>query len=396
MSYYDGRRFYFQWEGRRLTQLTLSNVVTTFEYNADGLRTNKTTGGVSHDYIWSGDTLLAEVTDDYILRFIYDASGNVLGFEYLTPETLDDGITYYYEKNIFGDVVAIYDEYGTKVGAYGFNSYGQNHVVTNLTDDNIASLNPIRYRSYYYDADIYLYYLQTRYYDPVTCRFINADYSLNANGDILGFNMFAYCSNNPVMFADPSGESFALGISATAAKILLAVAVVCIAVALIYKISESQKDAAPPTIASPDINFNDLVDMDKLLKRNNSDDKKIYTVYALYDEQSKTVQYIGRTKNPKKRKIAHQNSATRGDLVFHEIHNNLTYVEARALEEMYMMACHTLTTLRSDEFLKNNLIHGIAPNNPKSSMYFSSVRFTQKYAANAIEDRILNWAEGSP
>ena len=60
---------------------------------------------VSHDYIWSGDTLLAEVTDDYILKFFYDASGNVLGFEYLTPETLDDGITYYYEKNIFGDVV---------------------------------------------------------------------------------------------------------------------------------------------------------------------------------------------------------------------------------------------------------------------------------------------------
>lgn len=29
---------------------------------------------------------------------------------------------------------------------------------------------------------------------------------VNANGDILGFNMFAYCSNNPVMFIDPSGE----------------------------------------------------------------------------------------------------------------------------------------------------------------------------------------------
>ena len=137
----------------------------------------------------------------------------MLGFEYLTPandasgNTDYTGTTYYYEKNIFGDVVAIYDENGTKVGAYGFNSFGQNNVVTNLTDDDIASLNPIRYRSYYYDTDIYLYYLQSRYYDPVTCRFINADYSINANGDVLGFNMFAYCSNNPVMFADPNGES---------------------------------------------------------------------------------------------------------------------------------------------------------------------------------------------
>ena len=146
----------------------------------------------------------------------------MLGFEYLTPTTDASGntdytgTTYYYEKNIFGDVVAIYDENGTKVGGYGFNSYGQNNVVTNLTDDSIASLNPIRYRSYYYDTDIYLYYLQSRYYDPVTCRFINLDYSINANGDVLGFNIFAYCSNNPIMFADPSGEFFVSALIASA------------------------------------------------------------------------------------------------------------------------------------------------------------------------------------
>jgi len=233
LSYYDGRRFYFEWEGRQLKQLTLSSVVTTFEYNSEGLRTNKTTGGVSHDYIWSGDRLLAEVTDDYILKFFYDASGNVLGFEYLTPATDASGntdytgTTYYYEKNIFGDVVAIYDENGTKVGAYGFNSFGQNNVVTNLTDDNIASLNPIRYRSYYYDTDIYLYYLQSRYYDPVTCRFINADGQLN--GGLLGNNLFAYCENNPVMYADPDGTmpkwlAATLGI---AAGVALAAAIIC-------------------------------------------------------------------------------------------------------------------------------------------------------------------------
>ncbi|MBR2876535.1 MAG: RHS repeat-associated core domain-containing protein [Clostridia bacterium] len=55
------------------------------------------------------------------------------------------------------------------------------------------------------DTETKLYYLQSRYYDPEICRFLNADGTLNGNGDLLGFNMFAYCSNNPVMYSDPSG-----------------------------------------------------------------------------------------------------------------------------------------------------------------------------------------------
>ena len=41
--------------------------------------------------------------------------------------------------------------------------------------EHIAHINPFRYRSYYYDTDTSLYYLQSRYYDPQTGRFINAD-----------------------------------------------------------------------------------------------------------------------------------------------------------------------------------------------------------------------------
>ena len=65
--------------------------------------------------------------------------------------------------------------------------------------------NPLRYRGYYYDTDLGLYYLQTRYYDSNTGRFINADSSLYEG--LLGSNMYAYCENNPVMYVDYSGES---------------------------------------------------------------------------------------------------------------------------------------------------------------------------------------------
>ena len=73
---------------------------------------------------------------------------------------------------------------------------------------NIANANPFRYRGYYWDAETGFYYLQSRYYDPATGRFLNADIHINANGDLIGYNMYAYCSNNPVMFTDPSGEGF--------------------------------------------------------------------------------------------------------------------------------------------------------------------------------------------
>ena len=78
-------------------------------------------------------------------------------------------------------------------------------------ENHIAILNPIRYRGYYYDTETGLYYLQSRYYDATLCRFLNRD---NVNylepESIHGLNLYAYCNNNPVMFADPSGHSVIL------------------------------------------------------------------------------------------------------------------------------------------------------------------------------------------
>ena len=51
-----------------------------------------------------------------------------------------------------------------------------------------------------------MYYLQSRYYDPVTHRFINADSQLNQKDGILGFNTYAYCNNNPIIYSDPTGH----------------------------------------------------------------------------------------------------------------------------------------------------------------------------------------------
>ena len=72
-------------------------------------------------------------------------------------------------------------------------------------------MNPYRYRGYYYDSDLQLYYLNSRYYDSEMGRFINADdiSVLNESQSILnGLNLFAYCNNNPIMYTDENGQKW--------------------------------------------------------------------------------------------------------------------------------------------------------------------------------------------
>ena len=139
------------------------------------------------------------------MDFLYDESGNAYSFVY-------NGTQYYYVRNLQGDVVRILNTSGTTVVAYSYDAWGKCTVTTGASNA-IASANPIRYRGYYYDTDTGFYYLQSRYYDPAIKRFINADGYINANGDILGFNMYAYCGNNPVMHSDPSGKSIIMTIA---------------------------------------------------------------------------------------------------------------------------------------------------------------------------------------
>ena len=74
---------------------------------------------------------------------------------------------------------------------------------------HVANLNPYRYRGYIYDNETGLYYLQSRYYDPITGRFLNADDPafIGATGTTLSTNLFTYCENNCIFNIDQTGNS---------------------------------------------------------------------------------------------------------------------------------------------------------------------------------------------
>ena len=137
------------------------------------------------------------------LEFIYEES-QIIGVTYTTT---DNSVTYYYEKNIYNDVIGIIDNAGETVVKYGYDAYGNCKIDYTINSD-LAHTNPIRYRSYYYDDETNLYYLNTRYYSPEFCRFISPDSIEYLDIETVnGLNLYCYCGNDPINKYDPSGHS---------------------------------------------------------------------------------------------------------------------------------------------------------------------------------------------
>ncbi len=111
-----------------------------------------------------------------------------------------------------GDVEDLYWGSGNLACHYTYDTWGNVISVTDINGKEITNanhiglMNPIRYRGYYYDSEIGMYYLQSRYYNPQVGRFINADGYVSTGQDVTGYNMFAYCGNNPVNRMDSYGE----------------------------------------------------------------------------------------------------------------------------------------------------------------------------------------------
>ena len=208
---------------------------TRFAYDATGLRISKARDGNKTKFYWSGNKLLAErrtfSTEDLELGDPLPECGNecvpgctlhsahsnvsvtdityIQGADGLTGFVVSrDGIpdaTYYYRKNTQGDITHILDQNGTVKAEYVYDAWGEHKIITD--EEGIGSINPFRYRGYYYDDETGLYYLRSRYYDPQTGRFINADSIGNMHPEeVNGMNLYSYCGSNPVMFSDPSGE----------------------------------------------------------------------------------------------------------------------------------------------------------------------------------------------
>ena len=203
----DGTWTYTWQNGRELASMSNGSTTWNYTYDANGMRTSRSNGSTTYTYVYNGDQLVQMTKGSDTLYFTYGAIG---------PTTVTwNGTTYYYAVNAQGDVMGIFDGSGNCVVTYNWdNAWGYNPEPEGSMADTLGTLNPLRYRSYVYDEETELYYLQSRYYDPEICRFINADVYPSTGQGLTGNNMFAYCGNNPVVRTDSQGEWWHLVVGA--------------------------------------------------------------------------------------------------------------------------------------------------------------------------------------
>ena len=211
------------WEGRSLINIKVYNsslaviAEIDYTYNDQGVRIQKiiddSVGKIKFEYKLSGTQLLAEIKSEYDevseewdilykMIYSYDYNGSFIGLSYTSGTGTP--IDYIVVTNIQGDVTHLLTAYGIEVVHYQYDAYGNLISVTGAFASTIGQYNSLRYRSYIFDSDINLYYLNSRYYDTKIARFINADGLFSAIGNVRS-NMFSYCENNPVIMIDSYG-----------------------------------------------------------------------------------------------------------------------------------------------------------------------------------------------
>ena len=198
------------WSGKQLISYSQGSTSVSYSYNEDGLRLRKTVNGTDTEYYYNGSALMYMITGSGSTavkqRFSYDAAGNVAAVVYKNGSST--AYTYYYIRNAQGDIVKLIDSSGNTVVEYLYDSWGKLLSVTGTLATTLGADQPFRYRGYVYDTETGWYYLQSRYYDPNTCRFISADVLLSTGQGVIGHNALAYCGNNPIIRIDSEGTLF--------------------------------------------------------------------------------------------------------------------------------------------------------------------------------------------
>ena len=177
-----------------LTQVEKGQDISTYGYNAEGKRIQKTINNTTTKFVYDKDDIILELDNQNT-----QVATNTYGLTLIKRNATTKG---YYIYNAHGDVLKILDENNNILNTYKYDEFGSIETETGTFD------NPYRYAGYYYDKETKTYYLQARYYNPQIQRFISEDTYRGELEDPLSLNLYTYVVNNPMIYVDPTGHFF--------------------------------------------------------------------------------------------------------------------------------------------------------------------------------------------
>jgi RHS repeat-associated protein len=185
----------FTWDAEdRLTGATVSGASASYAYRGDGLRHSKTVAGATTTYTWDVFAALPVVLQDGATTYVYGLGGR------LVSQTDAAGTQTYVLADGLGSTVALTDGTGTITATLGYDVFGAVRATTG------TATTEYRFTGQQDDAALGYTYLRARYYDPATGRFLGKDPFPGSAGAPATQHPYSYAFDNPVNYADPSGE----------------------------------------------------------------------------------------------------------------------------------------------------------------------------------------------
>ncbi|MEV6443061.1 RHS repeat-associated core domain-containing protein [Amycolatopsis sp. NPDC051716] len=313
----------------RLSTYTSGSIAATYAYDGTGLRVGKTVNGTTGTFTWD-DSSTPDVLTDGVNDYLYGPGG-------LPVEQIGAGGPSWFVHDGLGSTIGLLDSAGAVTGHYSYTPYG----IATFTG---TTTTPLQFTAQYTDAESHLIYLRARYYDPATALFLTLDPLVDRTG-----TPYAYAGNNPLVAIDPTG----LGFWDIVTDIGEAVVIGAVDVG-----EEFLTDgAATPFLAEEDsaiaAGFSALRGLiggyakaqvlgdtiNDLGYDSGGSAAAVGGVYTLRDDDG-NVQYVGRTNDFGKRRIAHGSSPTKGGLNFQQEYTSQDYDTVRGLEQ-YLYDVHS-------------------------------------------------------
>jgi RHS repeat-associated protein len=199
---------------RKIKTLTEGNNYYILTYGIDDQRRKseyKINGITQKTKYYLGD--YEEETDNLgNTKKIHYLSGGAILINTNGVETL-----YYGYSDYQGNLIALANEAGTVVERYAYDPWGKRRNPADWTqDDTRTSWIIVRGYTMHEHLDQFgIINMNGRVYDPLTAMFFSPDPFVQAPGNWLNYNRYAYCYGNPFKYTDPSGESVIVMIGLT-------------------------------------------------------------------------------------------------------------------------------------------------------------------------------------